>query len=57
MKVVISASLTVILDGSVAADRKGWFVLIRKAWENYGDDRVVDEFSTPKSSFRAWVCL
>ena len=49
-------SITLMLDGSVA-DRKIWFVLIRKAWENCGDGWVVDKFSAPKISLRAWVGL
>ena len=37
------------------AERKGWFVLVRKSRENIGDDRIVDEFFTSNGSLRAWV--
>ena len=56
VKVTIPSTITHILDGSVA-DRKGWFVLIRTARENCGDDILEDEFSSSKSSLRKWVGL
>ena len=56
VKVTIPRTITHILNGSVA-DRKGWFVLIRTARENCGDDSIEDEFSSPSSSLRKWVGL
>ena len=56
VKVTIPSTITHILNGSVA-DRKGWFVLIRTARENCGEDSIEDEFSSPSSSLRKWVGL
>ena len=56
VQVVLSVDIATLLESTVAA-KKGWFILIRKARENIGDERAVDEFSAPDSSLRAWVNL
>ena len=56
VQVVLPGDIATVLDSSVA-EKKGWFVLVRKARENIGDERVVDEFSAPDSSLRTWVGL
>ena len=42
---------------STLGEKKGWFVLGRKARENIDDERVLDEFSSPDSCLRTWVVL
>jgi hypothetical protein len=56
VQVILPDDIATVLDSTVA-EKKGWFVLVRKARENMGDERVVDEFSAPESSLRTWVGL
>ena len=56
VQAILPEDIATVLDSTVA-EKKGWFVLVRKARENMGDERVVDEFSAPDSSLRTWVGL
>ena len=56
VQAILPDDIATVLDSTVA-EKKGWFVLVRKARENMGDERVVDEFSAPDSSLRTWVGL
>ena len=56
VQAVIPRDIATVLDSSVA-EKKGWFVLVRKARENIDDERVVDKFSAPESSLRTCVGL
>ena len=58
-KIIIATppkDIVTLLDGSVS-DRKEWFILVRKARENIGNNRTEDEFTNTKSSIRAYAGL
>ena len=48
---MVRESIATVMEGT-EAEWKGWFVLIRKAWENIRD-RIEDELSGPKRSLCA----
>ena len=43
--------------GGTTLERKGWFVLIRRAREVLRNHKGDDEFSDPKSGLRKWIGL
>ena len=56
VKAILPEMISSVIAGTVE-EKKGLFVLIRTTRVNLGDDRIVDEFSDPKSSLRKWVGL
>ena len=56
LKAVSPKDIASVMDGTIS-ESKGWFLLVRQLRENIKDRRTEDEFSDPKISLRAWVCL
>ena len=54
VQATVPQSISTVMAGSTA-DRKGWFVLVRRARENIAGYEPIDEFSDPKSGLRKWV--
>ena len=54
VKAVLPVDIATVMEGAIA-DKKGWFVLVRRTRENQGDNRTQDEFSDTKNKLRAWV--
>ena len=52
----IPRDISIVMEGTLS-DKKGWFVLVRRARENLNDNRTEDEFSDEKSRLRVWVGL
>ena len=53
---MLPKNIATVLASSVS-ERKGWFILVRKAREKCGDQRTEDKFTEPKIRLRVWVSL
>ena len=56
VRATIPRTIAKVMEGTTL-ERKGWFVLIRRARELQPHCEIEDEFSDPKSGLRKWVGL
>ena len=54
VRATVPTSITRVLEGTTV-ERKGWFVLVRRARELLQNYEIRDEFSDPNSSLRKWA--
>ena len=52
----IPRDISIVMEGTLS-NKKGWFLLVRRAGEILNDNRTEDELSDENSRLRVWVGL